>query len=289
MKKYPGVYMHTHLSESMGEIDWVNWQFGGKWGAEADRHLGASSTNPYGATKHDGTEADWDQGPKGYLAVYDHFGMLGPRSIMAHSIHISESEWDRLKETDTTISWCPTSNNFLGSGLFNAKQAVEHNVRFGMGTDVGAGTSFSILKTMGDAYKVLKLGESWLKNVDPFMPTATQCAALANNVNYPECGLPSNDRVLSAIKSFYTATMGGAKQLSIDDKVGNFEVGKEADFVVMNLGGGREFIANRLKDEFLNGDTAADKLWEKLFVLMMMGDERHVEATYVMGKPQYIQ
>lgn len=288
MKKYPDVYMHTHLSESMGEMSWVNWQFAGAHGASPDRHIGAASTNPHGATKHDGSVADWDQS-KSYLGVYDHFGMLGPRSIMAHSIHISESEWDRLKETDTTVSWCPTSNNFLGSGLFNAKQAVEHDVRFGMGTDVGAGTSFSILKTMGDAYKVLKLGESWLSAVDEFMPSPEECLTKPYNENYPECGLPSNDRVLSAIKSFYTATMGGAKQLSIDDKVGNFEVGKEADFIVMNLGGGRDFIIDRLKDEHLNGDTPAAKLWEKLFVLMMMGDERHIEATYVMGKPQYIQ
>merc|ERR1719487_2810035 len=73
MKKYPDVYMHTHLSESMGEIDWVNWQFGGKFGAKPERLV---------------------QGPRredalGYLSVYDYFGMLGPKSVFAHSIHMS--------------------------------------------------------------------------------------------------------------------------------------------------------------------------------------------------------
>lgn len=283
MKKYPDVYMHTHLSESMGEIDWVNWQFGGKFGADASRHLGATSTSEYGKVKADGKRADWDE-HKGYLAVYDHFGMLGPKSIFAHSIHISPSEWNRLGATKSTVSWCPTSNNFLGSGFFNARQAVDHSVRFGMGTDVGAGTSFSMLRTMGDGYKVLKLSESWLKVVDQWLPNATECAEKDNIVNWPECGVKANDMVLSAWKAFYTSTMGGAKQLSLDDKIGNFEPGKEADFIVINYGGGREFVADRMQDQFLAGKSDKDKLMEKLFVLMMMGDDRHIEATYVWGE-----
>jgi guanine deaminase len=268
MKKYPDVYMHTHLSESMGEIDWVNWQFGGKFGAKEERLV---------------------QGPRredalGYLSVYDYFGMLGPKSVFAHSIHMSANEWKRMGETQSTISWCPTSNNFLGSGLFNAEQAIMHNVRFGMGTDVGAGTSFSMLRTMGDAYKVLKLGESWLANVDPIWSKALTPEFCATQPNWPECGVPNNKKVLSAARSFYTATMGGAKQLSLDDKIGNFEPGKEADFAILNWAGGRQFVGDRMSDAYLTGVTDLHKLQERLFVLMMMGDDRNVEATYVYGK-----
>jgi len=294
MKQFPDVYMHTHLSESMGEIGWVNWQFGGKYGADPDREIGENSANPYGATDHEGNPGKLD----GYLSVYDHFGMLGPKSIFAHSIHLSQKEWQRLGDTGSTVSFCPTSNNFLGSGLFNAAQAVEHEVRFGMGTDVGAGTSFSMLRTMGDGYKALKLGESWLLNVDPFLDNATKWDKYTNQstkmcsqaANWPECGLKSNDVVLSAAKAFYTATMGGAKQLSLDHRIGNFEDDKEADFVVLNFGGGREFVADRMADAFLNAkDEPKAKLMEKLFVLMMMGDDRHVEATYVYGSRVYSQ
>jgi len=271
MKKYPDVYMHTHLSESMGEIDWVNWQFGGKFGAKPERLV---------------------QGPQrpdasGYLSVYDHFGMLGPKSIFAHSIHLSEAEWNRLAETDSTISWCPTSNHFLGSGLFNAARAVNHSVRFGMCTDVGAGTSFSMLRTMGDGYKALKLGESWLAKLDPIWEQAgikMDSEFCQKQPNWPECGVPSNNKVLSAARAFYTATLGGAKQLSLDDKIGNFEEGKEADFIVLNWAGGREFVGDRMSDAYLTGETEIQKLQEKLFVLMMMGDDRHIEATYVYGK-----
>jgi len=272
MKKYPDVYMHTHLSESMGEISWVNWQFGGKveFGADKDRLV-------QGERREDAS---------GYLSVYDHFGMLGPKSIFAHSIHLSDAEWKRLGETESTVSWCPTSNHFLGSGLFNAAQAVKNAVRFGMCTDVGAGTSFSMLRTMNDGYKALKLGESWVAKIDPALKLAgieLGSAFCKSQPNWPECGVPANDKVLSAARSFYTATLGGAKQLSIDDKIGNFETGKEADFVVLNWAGGREFVGDRMSDAYLTGGTEIERLQEKLFVLMMMGDDRHVEATYVYG------
>jgi len=293
MKEFPDVYMHTHLSESMGEIGWVNWQFSGNNGADADRHIGSDSANKYGATDHNGHPGHLD----GYLSVYDHFGMLGPKSIFAHSIHLSAKEWQRLGETDSTVSFCPTSNNFLGSGLFNAAQAVKHNVRFGMGTDVGAGTSFSMLRTMGDGYKALKLGESWLKHVDPFLgnlecsqPVPRAGTFPTNPADWAECGVVSNYVVLSAAKAFYTATMGGASQLSLDHRIGNFVDGKEADFVVLNFGGGREFVADRMADAFLNAkEEPKAKLMEKLFVIMMMGDDRHVEATYVYGDRVFSQ
>ncbi|MFT7176480.1 MAG: guanine deaminase, partial [Halioglobus sp.] len=119
--EHPDVYMHTHLSESANEVVWVQELF-----------------------------PDSDH----YLHTYDKAGLLGRRSVFAHCIHLNDDEWDRLEETQSNIAFCPTSNLFLGSGLFNLKRAVEKNIGVGIGTDIGGGTSFSILQTLGEAYKV---------------------------------------------------------------------------------------------------------------------------------------
>lgn len=263
LKEHPDVYMHTHMSENLDEVSWVNWQFSGENGADPARKIPA----------------------KGYLDVYDHFGLLGPRSIFAHSIHLSQSEWNRMAETNSTIAWCPTSNNFLGSGLFNLRAAVAAGVRVGMGSDVGAGTAFSMIRTLGEAYKVTKLGESWMRLLDGY---TNQVKGPCSNPDFPECGVPANDIVLSAVKAIYLATLGGARQLSLDDKIGNFLPGKEADFVVLDWDGGRDFLADRMGESNLVSDDPVEKMLEKIFVLMMMGDDRHVEQTYIMGKLKYI-
>jgi len=257
LQEHPDVYMHTHLSESMGEIDWVHWM------------------------TTEGKFKDISENYTSYLDVYDHFGLLGPRSIFAHSIHLSQAEWDLLGKTKSTVSWCPTSNNFLGSGLFNLRAANASSVRVGMGTDVGAGTSFSMLRTLGDAYKSAKLGESWLVKVEEFMKKQKISCP---DPQYPECDVHANDISLSPTKAFYLATLGGATQLSIQDKIGNFERGKEADFVVLNWTGGREVLEDRMGDEYILGETDIEQLMERLFILMIMGDDRNVEATYVMGQ-----
>jgi len=106
-----------------------------------------------------------------------------------------------MHQTDSAIAFCPTSNLFLGSGLFPLKKAWDKGVKVGLGTDIGAGTSFNQLQTLNEAYKVQQLqGEK-----------------------------------LSAFESLYHATLGGAKALSLDDRLGNFNAGKEADFVVLDL------------------------------------------------------
>jgi guanine deaminase len=135
--------------------------------------------------------------------VYAHYGQLGPRAIYGHGIHLSESELQRLSESGTAIAHCPTSNLFLGSGLFdlaNARQAARR-VRVGLATDVGAGTSLSMLRTMGAAY---------------------QTAQLRGNR-------------LSAIEAFHLATRGAAHALYLEDRIGSLAPGMEADFIVMNL------------------------------------------------------
>ncbi|MCG8490868.1 MAG: guanine deaminase [Sneathiellales bacterium] len=169
-KEHPGTYLQSHISENKGEIEWV-------------KELYPSS--------------------KDYLDVYDSFGHLGPRSILGHGVHLSESEFTRFSETGTAISHCPTSNFFLGSGLFNLKSAVasERAVRVGLATDLGAGTSFSMLATMGEAYKVSQLRSS----------------------------------PITAWQAFYLATRGAAEALYLEDKIGSLQTGHEADLVVLDL------------------------------------------------------
>jgi guanine deaminase len=164
---HPDVLMHTHLSENQGEIAAV----AGRFPDAAD-----------------------------YLDVYDRFGLVGPRSVFAHCVHMSERAVARMAAAGSGIAFCPTSNLFLGSGLFDLAQRDRHGVKLGMGTDVGAGTSFSLLHTLGEAYKVCQLRGSAL---DPF-------------------------------RALHLATAGSAKVMGIADKVGGLLPGQEADFVVLD-------------------------------------------------------
>ncbi|MFK8048967.1 MAG: guanine deaminase [Halioglobus sp.] len=208
LEEHPGVYLHTHMSESANEVVWVEELF-----PHCDH----------------------------YLHTYDEAGLLGRRSVFAHCIHLNDEEWDRLEQTQSNIAFCPTSNLFLGSGLFNLKRAVEHNIGVGLGTDIGGGTSFSILQTLGEAYKVQQLrGEK-----------------------------------LTPFKAFYLATLGGARALDMDDLIGNFEPGKEADFVVLDKAP-TPLLAFRL--------AHCKSLMETLFVMAIMGDDRSIAATYSAGK-----
>lgn len=211
LKDHPDVLMHTHLSENVSEIDWVQGLY---------------------------------PNSKGYLDVYEQFGLLTDRSVFAHCVHLEGEEFQRMAEADAAISFCATSNLFLGSGLFHLKEAEKYGVTVGMGTDVGAGTSFSMLQTMNEAYKVCHL---------------------------------KGDK-LSPYKSFYLATLGGAKALNMDDKVGSFKAGNEADFLVL------DFAATPLLERRLKNCKTLD---ETLFVLSMLGDDRTVSHTYIAGELQH--
>ncbi|TNE64399.1 MAG: guanine deaminase [Alphaproteobacteria bacterium] len=179
LKDFPDVLMHTHLSENTAEIAWVG---------------------------------DLYPDAKDYLDVYDRFGLVTNRSVFAHCIHLSGEEYQRMAEADSAVSFCPTSNLFLGSGLFDLKTAEKYGVKVGLGTDVGAGTSFSMLATMDEAYKV--------------------------------CHLKGHK--LDAFKAFYLATLGGARALNMGHQIGSFEAGKEADFLVLDLAA-TPLLARRLK------------------------------------------
>jgi len=165
----PEALMQTHLSESPGEIALVNELF----------------------PNH-----------KDYTDVYDRFGLLGPRSFFAHGIHLSERECARLSETGSTVVHCPTSNTFLGSGLMSMRhlRRAERPVHIGVATDVGGGTSYSMLSTLGEAYKVQMLAG--------YKP--------------------------SAFELLHIATRGNAERLGLDGETGAIEIGKFADLVVLD-------------------------------------------------------
>jgi len=211
LAEYPDLYLHTHLSENKQEIDWVAELF-----PECEN----------------------------YLAVYDKYNLLTDRSVFAHAIHLSDSECQRLACTDSAVAFCPTSNTFLGSGLFNLSQMQQHKVQVALGTDIGGGTSFSMLQTMQEAYKVCQLSE---QQINP-------------------------------VKAFYLATLAGAQALKLDAKIGNLKATSEADFAVLDL------AATPLIDYRLQHSSSIE---ETLFILMILGDDRAIDATYSFGKCVY--
>jgi guanine deaminase len=168
--EYPDCYLQTHIAENLDEIEWVKSLF-------PERN--------------------------GYLDVYDHYGLCGPRALFGHGIHLTEDELYRLHQSGAAIVHCPTSNFFLGSGFFNTGNAIsaDRPVRVGLGTDLGAGTSFSILATLNEAYKAAQL----------------------------------NGNALTGSQAFYIATRGTANAMYIDNKVGSIAPGMEADIIVLDM------------------------------------------------------
>ena len=166
---------------------------------------------------------------RSYLDVYDRYGLLRERSVFAHCIHLDRTDRERMAEAGAAMAFCPSPNLFLGSGLFDLAAARELGVRIGVGTDVGGGTNFSQLRTLNEAYKATQL----------------------------------NGQKLAPFQALYLATLGAARALYLDDQIGNFIPGKEADFVVLDWRS-TSLLARRT-------DVARD-LVEKLFALIMLGD-----------------
>ena len=181
------------------------------------------------------------------MNVYEQFGLVGERSIFAHCIQLDNSAFQRLSNAGSAIAFCPTSNLFLGSGLFKLNQAksTQYPIKVGLAIDVGGGTSFSLLQTMSDAYKIMQL----------------------------------QGKSLSIFQAFYLATLGAAKALSLEDKIGSFEVEKEADFVVWDL---QATPVMKLRNPIAKSNNL-EELAEKAFAMMILGDERAVKAAYVAG------
>lgn len=228
LKEFSGVYMHTHLSENLDEMAWT---------------------------------AELFPGSAHYLDVYEQAGLVGKRSVFAHGVHLSAAEWQQLSACDCAIAHCPTSNTFLGSGLFSLQSAKKRDrpVKVGLGTDVGGGTNFSLLRTGGEAYKVAQLRK---EAITPF-------------------------------QALFLATLGGAQALCLEHVLGNFALGKEADFVVLDplatptlAFRNRERVAALAKGakRAVLLDKQIEWLRSLVFSLLILADDRTVHATYIMGE-----
>jgi guanine deaminase len=191
MREHPDLHMQTHLSENHAEIAFTQELF--PWSRD-------------------------------YTDVYEHYGLLGPRALFGHCIHLSEREADALSQAGSVAVFCPTSNLFLGSGLFDYHRyrRREKPIRIAAATDVGGGTNYSMLRTMDEGYKVIAL----------------------------------NGEKLNPFASFWQMTRGNAEALSVADKVGTLDAGTDADIVVLDA---RATPTMRLRMEAI--ETLAEELF----------------------------
>jgi guanine deaminase len=191
MREFPDVHMQTHLSENHAEIAFTQELY------------------------------PWS---KDYTDVYERYGLLGKRALFGHCIHLSEREADALSGSGSVAVFCPTSNLFLGSGLFDYQRLRrrEKPIRIAAATDVGGGTNYSMLRTMDEGYKVVAL----------------------------------NGEKLNPLASFWQITRGNAEALSIADKVGTLGIGTGADIIVLNSSA---TAAMRLRMETI--ETLAEELF----------------------------
>ena len=166
-RAYPDTFVQTHVSENRDECAWVQRLF---------------------------------PQARSYLDVYDQVGLLRPRAMYGHCIWLDDGDRARMADSGAAAAVCPTSNLFLGSGLFDFDRADRAGMLLSLATDVGGGTSFSMLQTMNEAYKVARLSGSYLP----------------------------------ALRMFYLATLGAARSMQLEGTIGNFAPGAEADFIVLD-------------------------------------------------------
>ncbi|GAB6854714.1 guanine deaminase [Asaia astilbis] len=206
----PDLFMQTHLLETKQEARWVEALF------------------PHRA---------------GYLDVYDQAGLVRPRSIFGHAVHVTENDLTRCAHAGCTLAHCPTSNAFLGSGAFRLFEAMrpDRRVHVALGSDIGGGNSLSMLRVMNDAY------------------TAAQ----------------THGTSLHPVQSYWLATAGAAQALGLAPTIGRLEEGAEADLCVLNPQA-TPLLAQRA--------ARAESVSDLLFALLMLGDDRAIEATYIMGR-----
>jgi len=206
--EFPGCPVQTHISEQTDEVAWV------------------AALHP---------EA------RDYLDTYEAHGLVTPRTLLGHAIHLTPRERARIAEIGATAVHCPTSNTFIGSGLFDLAGRRAEGIGVALATDTGGGSSFSMLRTMAAAYEV---------------------GQLAGTALHPA-------------RLLWLATEAGAAALHLSGRVGRLAPGAEADLCVLDLAS-TPAIAQRA--------ARAGDVWEALFPTMMMGDDRAVAATYVMGR-----
>ncbi|CAM3932647.1 Guanine deaminase [Vibrio aerogenes CECT 7868] len=210
-KQHPDTFIQTHLSENIQEIEWV--------------------------------KSLYPESPD-YLGVYEKYDLVRERALFGHCIHLESREYQVLKREQAGIIFCPTSNLFIGSGLFPYFDVKDKNIPVAIASDVGAGTSLSLLTNQAEAYKILQLQK---QNLNP-------------------------------LEALYLCTQGAADTMRLSDKIGNLNPGTEADFVELDFSA-LPMLSQRTKQ--------AKSLTEKLFALMILGDDRVIRRTYVHGQCIY--
>lgn len=216
-QSHPGVFMQTHVAENRDEVRWV---------------------------------AELFPDARSYLDVYDRDGLIGPRAVLAHGIWLDANDRAVLRAHGAQVAHSPSSNLFLGSGLFDWAQAQREGLHVSLASDVGGGTSLSMVRNMQDAYKIQAL----------------------------------QGTRLTAWKALYTATLGAARALGLAEELGQIAPGCMADLTAWHWSRG-EVAAHRdtLARASHAGKTAQEALHERLFVWMTLGDERNLSTTWVAG------
>ena len=224
---------------------------------------------------HEIRDTNAHHGTADYLAVFEKYHLTGPKFTGGHSVWTSNDEYKRLSQSGSAVAFCPLSNLFLGSGLFRLGKVTdpEHRVRFSLGCDVGAGDKFSIINVLNEAYKVGMCNNTLLDG----------------SVNPRDFDAAEAERnKLSPYRAFFSATLGGAQALYLDDRIGNFNPGKEADFVVLNWESGQKAASWQTSQLVpTNGVQTVEQAAALLFSIMILGDDRDVDQTWIMGDLAY--
>ncbi len=207
-----GLRLQTHLAENPGELAYIKSLF-----------PAASS----------------------YTAVYESAGMLQEHAIMAHAIHLGESELTMLKDSGTAIAHCPCSNRFLQSGIMPLRRYLDRGLQVGLGSDVAGGFSLSMRNE--------------------------QREAIEGSKSYNILNRNAQQAVLRCEEAFWLATLGGAIALGLDDRVGSFRSGKEADFVVWSVPDGCSSEDGHSAEELLAG-------------LLYHEEANTIHSVYVSGR-----
>lgn len=241
-QEHEDCWINTHISEVPGELRWAREQF--------------------------------PECPD-YTGVHEKYCLLGPKFSGGHGVWLSDEEFRRFAHAGAAVVFCPLSNLFLGSGLFRLGRATDpaHRVRLAVGSDIGAGNAFSLLRVLEEAYKIGMCNKATLEE-----------SRNANDVIRAE----AERNVLSSYRAFYLATLGAAHALYLDDLLGNFEKGKEADFVVVDWNAGP--VAMEWHQELANSGGSPETVEQAaqlLFAVMAVGDDRSIDQTWVAGQQAY--
>jgi len=209
-----------------------------------------------------------------YTHVHEKHGLLGPKFTAGHGVWLSNDEFSRFSKAGAAVAFCPLSNLFLGSGLFRLGRATdpERPVRVALGCDMGGGNAFSMIRVLEEAYKVGMCNNTMLDG----------------SVNPRDHDQAEAERSkLSPYRAYYLATLGGARALYLDDVLGNFEKGKEADFVALDWNAGQSAMRWHQSLITETEPETIDQAAQLLFGIMAVGDDRNVDETWISGTRAY--